>query len=240
MGDFISIVDAINKYGWPPVLLAALIFVVFWIVKHEANRDDKATEERAKEAEQRQALIDMVTSMQQKTQQYPVHTEAQEKETCRFYSLVSKQMQELRDNTRANRAAFIAYHNGGAMLNARPFSRASVTAEKTDVKTPTIIQDYQNLQGGLIATAKEKIATDGYYFCGDVSTINDHAYKDILKSWNAKSVYCAAVMDNINDVVVGFIFLQFDHTMEENADIKNEILTVAGAVSGAVQMKATD
>ena len=76
--DVISMAEALDKFGFPTVIAALVIVGIIWLVKHESKRDEEATKERAADAAQRQALIDMIVAKEK--QQYPVHTEAQEKE----------------------------------------------------------------------------------------------------------------------------------------------------------------
>ena len=241
---FLEIAEAIYKYGGFIVLLAMLILAIFWFakgfdkLKEEHNKAEEQHRKDMDEAAKRlTALTDVVTNITKTISTYPVHTKEQEVESRQFDAFLNKQLQELRDNTKASRAVYVAYHNGGASITGRPFARCSVIAERVDVKTNFIAPSYQNFQRALIGAVCDELDTDRHSFCGDVTLLHDNAAKAILTDWKAKSAYCCAVVDNINDIVVGFIVLQFNHILEqEDEGVLNEIQTVASAIAGAVQL----
>ena len=235
---------ALKDYGGFIVLLAFLIAAVIWFAKgfnalKKEQADDKAEHNKLlAEAEKRlTALTEVVSNITKANTNYPVHTKEQEEESRQFDTFLNTQLQDLRDNTKASRAVYVAYHNGGASITGRPFARCSVIAERVDVKTKFIAASYQNYQRAIIGSVCDTMDSHRYYFCGDVDNLDDNAARAILQDWKAKAMYACAVVDNINDMVVGFVLLQFNKISEvEDEQIKQEICTVAAAIAGAVQL----
>lgn len=229
-----EIIKLIVEYGIYPVLMGILLWVMLAIQK----RQNKASEEQEKRLTE---LID--TSIKFAIKDSRRHSAEEEEESRRVTTYVKTQMDAIISENKANRAFCVAYHNGGTYLNARNFAKCSIVAESVDNQTRPFMLDYQNVQRALFVELDNKLAKDGECYISDIETLKDKVPGSyhLLSRWGTNAIYFKALIDNTNDMVLGFIAAEFNAGPPKDEEaLKLCLSKKAQRISGAIQFSHTD
>lgn len=229
-----EIIKLIVEYGLYPVLMGVLL----WLMLAMQKRQNKASEEQEKRLTE---LID--TSIKFAIQNSKRHSAEEEEESRRVTTFVKTQMDTIIKENQANRAFCVAYHNGGTYLNARNFAKCSIVAESVDNQTRPFMLDYQNVQRALFIELDNKLAKDGECYINDIEALKEKmpgSYQ-LLSRWGTDAIYFKALIDNTNDMVLGFIAAEFNAGPPKDEEaLKLCLSKKAQRISGAIQFSHTD
>ena len=229
-----EIIKLIVEYGIYPVLMGVLL----WIMLAMQKRQSKAADEQEKRLTN---LID--SSIKLAIHDSKRHTAEEEEESHRVVTYVKTQLDAIVNETGANRAFCVAYHNGGTYLNARNFAKCSIVAESVDNQTRPFMMDYQNVQRALFIELDNKLATDGECYINNIGVLKERApggYQ-LLSRWGTDAIYFKALVDNTTNIVLGFIAAEFNTGVPtDEAAIELCLSKKAQRISGAIQLSHTE
>lgn len=207
-----EIARLISEYGIAVVLLAAMVVLFLFLGKRLSN------------------AIGALIEMSAKTP-FIKHTKEEEESNRHKNFLIDLQLENLLNETCANRTSFFEYHNGGYGVTGRSFQKMSVMNEKVDLNTAPLMSSYQNLPRRIYPVLNDELSQSGECYFDNINYLKEH---DIISYhwWTArgvKSVYVKAVVDNIKDIILGFI------TVEYVSDICGQIKQTQLQISKAAQ-----
>lgn len=136
---------------------------------------------------------------------------------------VSDELSYIRDRFGFNRVVLIDYHNGTESLNGFSFKNASVRYEKLDVKTGSIIKNYQNVPTSIQCNFLNRLESskDGYEITDDVT---DDEMSIANKMFGIKHSYNFKIGKSL---ITGVLSLQStNEVIELNHDEINEIKAI--------------
>lgn len=229
-----EIIKLIVEYGIYPVLMGVLL----WIMLAMQKRQSKAADEQEKRLTN---LID--SSIKLAIHDSKRHTVEEEEESRKVVTYVKTQLDAVINETGANRAFCVAYHNGGTYLNARNFAKCSIVAESVDNQTRPFMMDYQNVQRALFIELDNKLANEGECYINNIETLKEKVpggYQ-LLSRWGTDAIYFKALVDNTTNMVLGFIAAEFNAGgPTDEAALELCLSKKAQRISGAIQLSHTE
>ncbi len=214
-----EISNLISEYGVATVIAAALIVVFIVLGKRLSNAIGNLIELSGKSA-------------------MTIHTKEEEEMNRHKSFLIDLQLENLLIETKANRTSFFEYHNGGYGVTGRSFQKMSVMNEKVDPNTVPLMGSYQNLPRRIYPILIDELSQSGECYFNDIACLKE---KDIVSyHWwsarNVKAVYIKAVIDNIKDIILGFITVEYVYnTCEETEKTELQISKASQRIGGLLQ-----
>ena len=239
-----EIVQLIIKYGVYPVMMA----VILWMLVVYTKRQNKANEEQSKRMEEQSNRMseqeERLTRVTEASRQIAhngnkAHSKEEEEDNREVNNYIRQQLDLIISENNANRAICVAYHNGGTYLNARNFTKCSVIAESVDLHTKPFITDYQNVQRALFIELDNALAEKGECYLNDIECIQTKApgCYQLLKQWGTNAIYFQALVDNVSEVVLGFIAAEYNKNVPNDAQsVEHCLRKKAQRISGVLQM----
>lgn len=227
---FGEIVKAIVEYGFYPVLMAAILWIILTAQKKQNQAADKQEE---------RLTILIESGVKLALKEAKKHNEAEEAENRRVNTYIRTQLDAVVAENGASRAFCVAYHNGGTYLNARNFAKCSIVAESVDNQTRALMLDYQNVQRALFIELDNELATTGEFYLDKIETIKERSpgCYQLLKQWGTDSIYFKALVDNTSNLVLGFIAAEFNSGKPKDLEaLKLCLSKKAQRISGAIQV----
>jgi hypothetical protein len=225
------------------VVLAVLVTVLFFELKR-FDKKTKAQDEARSEQEKQQAalfekLLGAVTDAQGRVDNLPVKCHSKEEETsvAEINETVRAQLDKLRVEVGANRIGFYYFHNGGYAVNGIPFAKMSLLLESLDGSSAPVMTLYQNMPRQLMPGVIEQIANDGSYDIDNIESIKDkdNSTYCVYRDRGTKTAYIKGIKDNIKDVYLGFISVEYSSNpfpkdpRKVNIEISKTVQRIAGA-----------
>jgi len=140
--------------------------------------------------------------------------------------------------TKADRALFFSYHNGGTDILGRGFQKMSITNEQDSSWTRPVMGDFQNIPRTMFSVLFKNLAKQNLYCIMNLEDIKDEdgASYQLFMSHNVKQVLCQALKTE-DGLMVGFIVAEFITTECEDLNRAKEILNrkslrITGALLG--------
>lgn len=235
------------------VILAVLIVVLFFEMKRADKRaEQKETEEKVREAslnKQFETLLGMQQDIANRQVNLPVRSHTKEEEETNRYvnKSIQKQLDVLRTSTGANRVGFYLFHNGEYTINGLSFSKMSLMAESLDQMSVSVMLDYQSTPRNLLPGLINQVYDDGSYYVSDIESIKDadiNTY-NVYKQRGTRAFYVEGVRDNVKDVYLGFISVEFSLTDPPKGEdvedaIELELKKSVKYLSGILQANCDD
>lgn len=240
-----EIIQLIIKYGIYPIMMG----VILWMLIANTKRQNKANEEQSKRmedqsnrmSEQEQRLTRLTeTSLRIAENGNKAHSKEEEDDNRRVNNYIRQQLDMIVSENNANRAICVAYHNGGTYLNARNFTKCSIIAESVDAQTRPYITEYQNIQRALFIELDNALAEKGECYLHDIEDIKAKApgCYQLLKQWGTNAIYFQALVDNVSDVVLGFIAAEYNtNAPSDDKPVEKCLRKKAQRISAMLQMK---
>lgn len=127
-------------------------------------------------------------------------------------------LQEILEETKADRASLVQYHNGGKGINKQSFLKMSMTNEQTKQNVKPVIVEFKDQFRNVLSYFVKEIGDKGYCYIQDVDSIAsvDNGMYEFLKARGVEAKFGVAVR-NANNFVIGFICLEFGN--KQTADI---------------------
>lgn len=128
--------------------------------------------------------------------------------------------------TDADRVSIVQYHNGGRGLNKQSFLKMSMTCEDTKSGILPIISTFQNQFRSVLAYFVKELNETGKCYIKnseDMKQIDSGMY-EFLVSRDVKSKYGMAIRNKEEDLIIGFICVEYVNKPYEDVDHINEVL----------------
>ena len=231
-----EVVDAIVKYGSTPVLIAALVFIVFWFAKYLKDINKRQQEISQKSEERTTEVLKMIQEVGMNTKH--THPGPEEEENRRCNALVMSLLNCLREKSGANRVSCFIYHNGGYSVTGRSFQKMSMLYEVVDGKTLSVMNSFQNVPRTMFFTLTQKLSEQG---CYDISNIEDIKDADAITyqtfyARGAKAAYCGVIKDSKKNIL-GFIVVEYTvDKCNDEEQTKNLIRNKINKISAALEV----
>lgn len=231
-----EVVDAIVKYGSTPVLIAALVFIVFWFAKYLKDISKRQQEISQKSEERTTEVLKIIQEVGMNTKH--THPGPEEEENRRCNALVMSLLNCLREKSGANRVSCFIYHNGGYSVTGRSFQKMSMLYEVVDGKTVSVMNSFQNVPRTMFFTLTQKLSEQG---CYDISNIEDIKDADAITyqtfyARGAKAAYCGVIKDS-NKNILGFIVVEYTvDKCNDEEQTKNLIRSKINKISAALEV----
>lgn len=128
-------------------------------------------------------------------------------------------LQEILDDTNADRASLVQYHNGGRGINNQSFLKMSMTNEQTKANVKPIMMEFKDQFRGVLGYFVKELEDKGYCYIEDVDAIKDidNGIYEFLKNRNVCSKFGIAIK-NTNNMVIGFVCIEFSDKSVPNLD----------------------
>lgn len=227
-----EIAKLIIECGVVPVFIATLIFVLIAVTK-------RVTKGNAEQEKRLTDLTTLVLSVQKKQENANKHTKQEEAEGHKISTFIDSQLKVLLRQTKGCRVYYYSYHNGGYSVNGRSFQKMSMQNEIVDMNVPPIMGQFQGIPRKMFSIIDNTLVKEGHFYIDDIETIKeeDNGTYFWFNSRGTKSVYMQIVRDNVEDVCLGFIGVEYDK--QEKRDLyvcKLSLSKIAQTISGALQM----
>lgn len=242
-----EVIQMITTYGILPVIVAAIIVIVIFMIKSQHNFNHKqqeinekqqasndAQEERLMAAFEKMfsavAQIDRNTSV--------IHSKEEEEENRKVDEVIYQLLETLLNKTHANRVSCFLYHNGGRNVLGRSFQKMSMSHELVDSTTAPLMRQYQQMPRMMFPILNQKMAETGYYYIEDISTIQEVdaiTYQSFLAR-GVKSAFVQAIKSSTG-TVLGFMTVEYASGKQSlTKELKYCLNTKAAKISGVLEV----
>lgn len=167
-----------------------------------------------------------------------IHTVLDEECNHAINEYIDQQLSCIIRETKADRALFFSYHNGGTDILGRGFQKMSITNEQDNSWTSPVMGDFQNIPRTMFSILFKNLAKRNFYCIMDLNDIKeeDGASYQLFKSHNAKQIMCQALKTEAG-LMVGFIVAEFitvdcDDLNKVKEILNKKSLRIAGALLG--------
>lgn len=241
-------INLIIQYGIYPVMMAVLIIVFLCISK---KNEEKNNEENAQNNLQivqlavKEGMKNFGDSFKSELREIveevkkpAIHTVLDEECNHAINEYIDQQLSCIIRETKADRALFFSYHNGGTDILGRGFQKMSITNEQDSSWTSPVMGDFQNIPRTMFSILFKNLAKRNFYCIIDLNDIKeeDGASYQLFKSHNAKQIMCQALKTE-EGLMVGFIVAEFitndcDDLNKVKEILNRKSLRITGALLG--------
>ena len=242
-----EIVQMIATYGILPVLAAAIIFLVIFAFKSQANFNKKQQEinekqQQANDAQEARLMeyFEKITGTMAQINYNTsiIHSKEEEEENRRVDEVIYQQLTKLLDKTKANRVSCFLYHNGGRNVLGRSFQKMSMSHEVVDSNTAPLMSQYQQMPRMMFPILNQKMAEQGYYYIEDMSKIQEVdtiTYQSFIVR-GVKAAFIQAIKAT-SGTILGFMTVEFTTGgIEFSKELRHCLINKAGRVSGILEV----
>ena len=233
--DILTLVEAINKYGFE-VVIAAIFLGIY--LRNEYKRSKRAEEESKKRTEDFNNTIDKLF---QKLENSNHLTLEQESLQATIEQKIDNILEKLRDKTNAGRALLIRYHNGGKDLAGNSFLRFSCTNEKVSTGITSALTELRNQFRSLIGPLYDHLKDHEYYGFENVISIKEEGHITMYEFFKSRNVVSSSAMAvrTKKGYNLGFVAIEYlaEHRKEEEVkqaleEARDEIEVLLSLKSG--------
>ena len=240
-----DIVSMIATYGILPVLAAAIIFVIVYLIKsqHKFNAKQQELNKHQQEANtaQENKLMEMFSTLLEINRNTAIsHSKEEEEDNRQVDEFVNAQLQKLVDENSANRACCFLYHNGGRSVVGRSFQKMSITHEKVDLNTVPTMSSLQQVPRMMFPILNQQIAEQGYYYIEDINDIKelDAVTYQAYYARGVKAVFIQGIKAT-NGSILGFISAEYiSNSVPEMRHLRHCLINISAKVSGALEIRS--
>ena len=213
-------IHLIIQYGVYPVMMAVLIIVFLCISKKNTEKNNEENAQNNLQIMQlavKEGMKDFGDSFKSELREIvewvkkpAIHTVQDEECNHAINEYIDQQLSCIIRETKADRALFFSYHNGGADILGRGFQKMSITNEQDNSWTSPVMGDFQNIPRTMFSILFKNLAKRNFYCIMDLNDIKeeDGASYQLFKSHNAKQIMCQALKTE-DGLMVGFIVAEF-------------------------------
>ena len=241
-------INLIIQYGVYPVMMAVLIIVFLCISKKNAEKNNEENAQNNLQIMQlavKEGMKDFGDSFKSELREIVeqvkkpvIHTVQDEECNHAINEYIDQQLSCIIRETKADRALFFSYHNGGTDILGRGFQKMSITNEQDNSWTSPVMGEFQNIPRTMFSILFKNLAKRNFYCIMDLNDIKeeDGASYQLFKSHNAKQIMCQALKTEAG-LMVGFIVAEFITTNCDDLNKVKEILNrkslrITGALLG--------
>jgi hypothetical protein len=243
------------------VLIAILVIVLFAELKRldaktklqdqeRAQADKERAEREAQRQREEEQKFEQQTQMMRQLLEnqdnlpVKVHTKEEEEKVGKLNGFIREQIDQLREETAANRIGFYYFHNGGYSSNGVPFVKMSLYLESLDSVSAPVMTLYQNMPQQLMPGVIHEIADDGKYYINDIEEIQntDSSTYHLLAARGTRHALIQGVRDNLKGMYLGFISLEYstNDPAKSIEDTEIALSKTAQRISGAMQIYGSE
>ena len=250
MGD---ILNMMNKYGIVQVIIATILYLLFYLTsKHmERKREENlqkaelAKQEaenkreecrREQELQREKALVGMMKELIQG----PPHTVEEQREDLNKNEFIMRQLHCLVEEG-ADRAYWVTFHNGGRDVLGKGFLKMSMSIEDLNEDITPIAVKYQNMPRMLLPKLYEQLDKQDYYNVDNVEDIKkaDPFTYQFLMEHSAKTALFRVIKRD-DGLIIGFIGMEYidrecTDFKKASKNIDKKVNRIIGALLGANQ-----
>lgn len=246
---------AIDKYGIRVVFIGLLLYLLYLIVtavikwiqaKSETkNKTDEQTvkadndiKTKQSEIQNMKEIISMINEIKDMVSNGPTHTVEEQNQDIAYHNFIQRQLEGLVDNG-ADRAYFLAMHNGGRDFLGQGLMKMSITSEAMDSDCAGIMRQYQNVPRALFQNLYCTLNDEEFYDIPDVEAIKqtDVATYQYLNTNNAKTALFRSIKTT-NGLIVGILVVEFvNNPVEDFERMSRKATNSAQRIMGAINIK---
>ena len=241
-------INLIIQYGIYPVMMAVLIIVFLCLSKKNAEKNNEENAQNNLQIMQlavKEGMKDFGDSFKSELREIvewvkkpAMHTVQDEECNHAINEYIDQQLSCIIRETKADRALFFSYHNGGTDILGRGFQKMSITNEQDNSWTSPVMGDFQNIPRTMFSILFKNLAKRNFYCIMNLNDIKeeDGASYQLFKSHNAKQIMCQALKTEAG-LMVGFIVAEFITTNCDDLNKVKEVLNrkslrITGALLG--------
>lgn len=241
-------INLIIQYGIYPVMMAVLIIVFLCISKKNAEKNNEENAQNNLQIMQlavKEGMKDFGDSFKSELREIvkevkkpAIHTVQDEECNHAINEYIDQQLSCIIRETKADRALFFSYHNGGTDILGRGFQKMSITNEQDNSWTSPVMGNFQNIPRTMFSILFKNLAKRNFYCIMDLNDIKeeDGASYQLFKSHNAKQIMCQALKTEAG-LMVGFIVAEFitincDDLNKVKEVLNRKSLRITGALLG--------
>ena len=241
-------INLIIQYGIYPVMMAVLIIVFLCLSKKNAEKNNEENAQNNLQIMQlavKEGMKDFGDSFKSELREIveevkkpAIHTVLDEECNHAINEYIDQQLSCIIRETKADRALFFSYHNGGTDILGRGFQKMSITNEQDNSWTSPVMGDFQNIPRTMFSILFKNLAKRNFYCIMDLNDIKeeDGASYQLFKSHNAKQIMCQALKTEAG-LMVGFIVAEFitincDDLNKVKEVLNRKSLRITGALLG--------
>ena len=241
-------IKLIIQYGIYPVMMAALIITFLCLSKKnvEKNKEENAQNNlQIMQSAVKEGMKDFGESFKSELREIvkevkkpAIHTVQDEECNHAINEYIDQQLSCIIRETKADRALFFSYHNGGTDILGRGFQKMSITNEQDTSWTSPVMGEFQNIPRTMFSILFKNLAKRNFYCIMDLNDIKeeDGASYQLFKSHNAKQIMCQALKTEAG-LIVGFIVAEFitidcDDLNKVKEVLNRKSLRITGALLG--------
>ena len=239
-------INLIIQYGIYPVMMAVLIIVFLCLSKKNAEKNNEENAQNNLQIMQlavKEGMKDFGDSFKSELREIveevkkpAIHTVIDEECNHAINEYIDQQLSCIIRETKADRALFFSYHNGGTDILGRGFQKMSITNEQDNSWTSPVMGDFQNIPRTMFSILFKNLAKRNFYCIMNLNDIKeeDGASYQLFKSHNAKQIMCQALKAGL---MVGFIVAEFitvdcDDLNKVKEILNRKSLRITGALLG--------
>lgn len=241
-------INLIIQYGIYPVMMAVLIIVFLCLSKKNAEKNNEENAQNNLQIMQlavKEGMKDFGDSFKSELREIieqvkkpAIHTVQDEECNHAINEYIDQQLSCIIRETKADRALFFSYHNGGTDILGRGFQKMSITNEQDNSWTSPVMGEFQNIPRTMFSILFKNLAKRNFYCIMDLNDIKeeDGASYQLFKSHNAKQIMCQALKTEAG-LMVGFIVAEFitidcDDLNKVKEVLNRKSLRITGALLG--------
>lgn len=241
-------INLIIQYGVYPVMMAVLIIVFLCISKKNTEKNNEENAQNNLQIMQlavKEGMKDFGDSFKSELREIveevkkpAIHTVQDEESNHAINEYIDQQLACIIRETKADRALFFSYHNGGTDILGRGFQKMSITNEQDNSWTSPVMGEFQNIPRTMFSILFKNLAKRNFYCIMDLNDIKeeDGASYQLFKSHNAKQIMCQALKTEAG-LMVGFIVAEFitincDDLNKVKEVLNRKSLRITGALLG--------
>ena len=241
-------INLIIQYGIYPVMMAVLIIVFLCLSKKNAEKNNEENAQNNLQIMQlavKEGMKDFGDSFKSELREIvewvkkpAIHTVQDEESNHAINEYIDQQLSCIIRETKADRALFFSYHNGGTDILGRGFQKMSITNEQDNSWTSPVMGDFQNIPRTMFSILFKNLAKRNFYCIMNLNDIKeeDGASYQLFKSHNAKQIMCQALKTEAG-LMVGFIVAEFitidcDDLNKVKEVLNRKSLRITGALLG--------
>lgn len=229
--EFLSVSEAINKYGTAAILLAAII-TVFMVYANRINKSLKQfTDQTIKNNEnyqnsmtkQNDKIIEEILSTRNEMSKTP-----SQKDLFKTFTKLSKALKEyckdIMTTIKADRLAIYLFHDGAYSTHGIHFFKMSCICEKvlvgSGVRERSI--EHSNLPINLFDDMIEQLISNGIYIIdNDGEALTNSNHRIFISANKIKYSQTIAIFDKDNNII-GFVLAEMDSEKTDEAIANNK------------------
>ena len=166
------------------------------------------------------------------------------KKEIEYTMVVNREIEDIREELKADRSWIVMYHNGGNFLtHDKSMKKFSMTYENCKSGVPSVAHTFTNLPVSLYSRATEEILLKRHIYIPDYNdpTIATYGLKGAGESTGSKSSYTVGLFDIKTDNCIGLLGIDYNRKKNLNEDqihlLNERTQRVAGYLSNYLSSK---